>query len=208
LPPSRGFIRDGVLSLLHSSRASALALYYSLLILPSSLLRSFCSLQGFDLSCEVDLGGRCRLRLLGSLGFRLLPPFPNDQISTLRCVTSNALRSSWILGRAVKPIQRDIKVPLHALASAEHQTKGELRVAIPARCERLERLLGSFILLALIGRQPVFQGRRQRPRSKREDRPKYRLNFDTALRSDRCVAGDRLRTVISSIMRRRKSLER
>src|ERR1700674_5374659 len=38
------------------------------------------------------------------------------------------------------------------------------------------------------------------------DRPKYRLNFETAL-MDRCVAGDRLRTVMSSIMRRRRGLK-
>jgi len=38
------------------------------------------------------------------------------------------------------------------------------------------------------------------------ERPKYRLNFDTALRYDCCVAGDRLRTVMSSIMRRRRGL--
>src|SRR5438067_3743612 len=38
------------------------------------------------------------------------------------------------------------------------------------------------------------------------ERPKYRLNSDTALRYDCYVAGDRLRTVMFSIMRRRKGL--
>jgi hypothetical protein len=38
------------------------------------------------------------------------------------------------------------------------------------------------------------------------ERPKYRLNFETALMYDRCVAGDMLRTVMSSIMRRRRGL--
>src|SRR5262249_14816701 len=38
------------------------------------------------------------------------------------------------------------------------------------------------------------------------ERPKYRLNFDTALRYDCCVAGDRLQTLMSSIMRRRRGL--
>jgi hypothetical protein len=37
--------------------------------------------------------------------------------------------------------------------------------------------------------------------------PKYRLNFETALIYDRCVAGDRLRTVMSSITRRRRGLK-
>ena len=38
------------------------------------------------------------------------------------------------------------------------------------------------------------------------ERPKYRPNFDTALRYECCVAGDRSRTVMSSIMRRRRGL--
>ena len=37
-------------------------------------------------------------------------------------------------------------------------------------------------------------------------RPKCRLNCDTALMSDRCFAAERLRIVISSIMRRRRGL--
>jgi hypothetical protein len=46
----------------------------------------------------------------------------------------------------------------------------------------------------------IFQARRS------GERPKCRLNFDTALRYDCCVAGDRLRIVMSSIMRRRRGL--
>src|ERR1700679_255345 len=38
------------------------------------------------------------------------------------------------------------------------------------------------------------------------ERPKKRANFATAWTYERCVAGDRLRTVISSIMRRRRGL--
>ena len=38
------------------------------------------------------------------------------------------------------------------------------------------------------------------------ERPKYRLNFETALMYDRCVAGDMLLIVMSSIMRRRRGL--
>src|SRR5579872_799394 len=38
------------------------------------------------------------------------------------------------------------------------------------------------------------------------ERSKYRLNFDTALRYDCCVAGDRLRTVTSSMVPRRREL--
>jgi hypothetical protein len=42
--------------------------------------------------------------------------------------------------------------------------------------------------------------------SRSGDRPKYRLNFETALMYDRCVAGDMFRIVMSSIMRRRRGL--
>jgi hypothetical protein len=38
------------------------------------------------------------------------------------------------------------------------------------------------------------------------ERPKYRLNLETALMQDRCVAGDMFRIVMSSIMRRRRGL--
>src|SRR4030088_301578 len=38
------------------------------------------------------------------------------------------------------------------------------------------------------------------------ERPKKRPNLATACTYDRCVAGDRLRTVMSSIMRRRSGL--
>ena len=38
------------------------------------------------------------------------------------------------------------------------------------------------------------------------DLPKYRLNFATSRMYDCCVAGDRLRIVISSIIRRRSGL--
>src|SRR6476646_3568483 len=39
------------------------------------------------------------------------------------------------------------------------------------------------------------------------ERPKKRPNLATACTYDRCVAGDRLRTVMSSIMRRRRGLK-
>ena len=38
--------------------------------------------------------------------------------------------------------------------------------------------------------------------SRSGERPKYRLNFATAWMEDRCIAGDRLQTVMFSIMRR------